>query len=482
MYLEHFGLSAPPFQFTASPAALFMSRTHREALAALEWGLLHEPSGLTMLIGESGVGKTTMVCALLARQYRDIRAAYLGNPKLSFTELLGSILSQLGVRGGRANKAAMINALSNFSASLPPNERIAIMVDEAQALSDDALEDFRLLSNLERGGRKAAQLVLAGQFELARRLTVTGMRHLNERIGARAVLVPLTPLESRDYVEHRLGLCGGSIETIFGRGSLELIVRESAGVPRRINALCHNSLLLAYSGGARRVTLAMARNAAADYDHFGRDAQPQRAAAGWFRLSTRSMAQVIGLAAVGIAGFASGHVLNHHPVNHPHSLITSAVAPPQTTARADAMAEIDPGIIAGSSARLSGPQQSPPPEPLPKVHLPAPPESASAPASVMTVVRAGTAVAAADTSAAVHSAPAGAPPPATKRRFVVIAPGDTLGAIALRYMGSVYAVDSLLRLNPKITDASSVYPGEVVYLPPPPLPASSTDTDETDVE
>ena len=112
MYLEHFGLSAPPFQFTASPMALFMSRTHREALAALEWGLLHEPSGLTLLIGDTGTGKTTLVCALLARQYREVRAAYLGNPQTQLQELMGSILSQLGVRGGRSSKAAMINAFS----------------------------------------------------------------------------------------------------------------------------------------------------------------------------------------------------------------------------------------------------------------------------------------------------------------------------------------------------------------------------------
>lgn len=103
MCLEHFGLSAPPFQFTASPTALFMSRTHRECLAALEWGVLHEPSGMTLLAGETGVGKTTLICALLAREYREVRAAYLGNPRLDFVELLASILNQLGIRGGRAS-------------------------------------------------------------------------------------------------------------------------------------------------------------------------------------------------------------------------------------------------------------------------------------------------------------------------------------------------------------------------------------------
>ena len=206
MYLEHFALSAPPFQFTASPTALFMSRTHRECLAALEWGLLHEPSGLTLLAGEAGVGKTTLLCALLARQYREVRAAYLGNPRLDFVDLLASVLNQLGIRGGRASKAAMLNAFAGFANGLPANERVAVIVDEAQALSDDAMEDFRLLSNLERHGSKAAQIILAGQLELARRLTAPEMRHFNERIGARAVLIPLTRLESRRVHPASFGL------------------------------------------------------------------------------------------------------------------------------------------------------------------------------------------------------------------------------------------------------------------------------------
>src|SRR5579862_5782942 len=133
MYLDHFKLSVPPFQFTTSPSELFMSSTHREGLAALEWGLLHEPSGLTLLAGETGLGKTTLVCTLLSRGYQQVRTAYLGNPKLEYTELLASILSQLGIRGGRSNKAAMLNALVAFANGLTGNQRIAIIADEAQA-------------------------------------------------------------------------------------------------------------------------------------------------------------------------------------------------------------------------------------------------------------------------------------------------------------------------------------------------------------
>jgi general secretion pathway protein A len=493
MYLEHFGLSAPPFQFTASPTALYMSRTHRDCLAALEWGVLHEPSGLTLLIGDTGVGKTTLVCALLARQYREVRAAYLGNPRLGFEELLISILSQLGVRGGRANKAAMINALSHFSADLPATERIAILVDEAQALSDDALEDFRLLSNLDRApGRKAAQMVLAGQFELARRLAAAPMRQLNERIGARAVLVALTQLECREYIEHRLRLCGGSSDRLFARRALDHIVRHSAGVPRRINAFCHNALLLAYSGGAKQVGLPMARAAVADYDAIGEVANQSRGPSGWLPQGVRSMGPALGLGLLGVAGFITGQaVLQHHPAFHLRSMVAhtapaTTAAVPATAAAAPAAA-IDPGIIVGSTSIEHEQLQSPPAgnslaqppstgdslaqppstddsltPPPPAGNSLTPPPSAGAaalPAPEMAPVSA------VKTYAPVAAASEPKPPP----RFVIVNRGDTLGDIALRYTGSA-RVNDLLRFNRKIADAGSLYPGEKIYLPPQPHP------------
>jgi type II secretory pathway predicted ATPase ExeA/LysM repeat protein len=483
MYLEHFGLSAPPFQFTASPTALYLSRTHRDCLAALEWGVLHEPSGLTLLIGDTGVGKTTLVCALLARQYREVKAAYLGNPRLEFEELLSSVLGQLGVRGARANKSAMINALTHFAAHLPGSERIAILVDEAQALSDDALEDFRLLSNLERGGgRKAAQIVLAGQYELARRLTAAPMRQLNERIGARAVLLALTPLECREYIEHRVRLCGATSDKLFAQRALDHIVRHSAGVPRRINALCHNALLLAYSGGVKQVRLAMAREALADYDDLGNAAKRSRGAADWMRQGLRGIRPILGLGLLGVAGFVTGHaVMRHHPV-HPQSSATvrSSVMGASAAESAPApAAAIDPGIILGSSSiERDQPPAQPPSQPAaesppqnaaaqPPAQQPAPlrRESLAAPEKSMSVVKA--------------EAPVAAQRPKPQpRRYVVVSRGDTLRDIALRYTGSA-RVRKLLMLNPKIVDAGYVYPGEVINLPPAPSPSNNATVDNT---
>ncbi len=452
MYLEHFGLSAPPFQFTASPTTLFMSRTHRECLAALEWGLLHEPSGLTLLAGETGVGKTTLLCALLARQYREVRAAYLGNPRLDFVELMASVLNHLGVRGGRASKAAMLNAFAGFASDLPANERIAVVIDEAQALSDDTMEDFRLLSNLERHGRKAAQIILAGQLELARRLAAPGMRHLNERIGARAILVPLNRLESLEYIQHRLSLCGGSTDRIFARRVLDYIVRHSGGVPRRINALCHNCLLLAYSDGANRVSMSMARNAVADFDGVG-DIAARREPSGWLPHGVRSITPLLGMGLLGAAGFVSGHVLlNRHPRSHQPSMVLRTGLTPGP--RDAAAAAIDPEMVASAST----PAHAEPEPPHPK--LPVSPPG-------MKVISA--------------EAAAPARPVQMPKRSVIVVQGDTLGGIAIRYLGSSKGVSTLMRLNPNITDASVLYPGEVVYLPPQPSAATTT-ADATDVE
>lgn len=509
MYLEHFGLSAPPFQFTASPMALFMSRTHREALAALEWGLLHEPSGLTLLIGESGTGKTTLVCALLARQYREVRAAYLGNPKLGFEDLLGSILSQLGVRGGRGNKSAMINAFAHFALDLPLTERIAILIDEAQALNDDALEEFRLLSNLERHGRKAAQIVLAGQFELARRLAEPAMRHLNERIGARAVLLPLTALECRQYIEHRLHLCHASSEKIFASRALDYIVRQSAGVPRRINALCHNSLLLAYSGGVGRVTLAMAKEAAADY------AAPEQAShytgsLGWLRevvrQGARSLRPVLGLGLLGAAGFVSGHlVMNHNPVRHLRSLAAhtapapdaapvpvGAIAPKIEGYSPKAPAAARPKSAGGESlvelnvvpaeVTDSGSESGVEDASLAAPVAPAAPTAPAAPAAPAAPEAPASMPAKPPVASPSAAVPAAAAAPDSARPFVVVARGETLSEIALRRLGSAYSVRNLMRVNPHITDAARVYPGEIVYLPPSSAAIPKPIDDDSDVE
>ena len=265
MYYQHFGLNGPPFQFTPSPAMVYMSQTHREGMAALEWGLMHESSGFSLLAGESGTGKTTLIASLLSRQYQRLHLAYVTNPRLEFPDIMRLILTQLGIESAALSKAEMLDALGRFLANLRPAERVAIIFDEAQGLSDDALEELRLLSNYGRPGENQLQLILAGQPELLRRLMAPELRQFNERIGARTLLAPLDANESIEYIDYRLRSKGGTAARIFNRKALQHIVAAGAGIPRRINVLCHNAMLLAYAAGARQVSLKMAKEAIAEY-------------------------------------------------------------------------------------------------------------------------------------------------------------------------------------------------------------------------
>lgn len=266
MYYQHFGLNGAPFQFTPSPSMLYMSQTHREGMAALEWGLMHESSGFSLLAGESGTGKSTLIASLLSRQYQRLRLAYVTNPRLDFIDVLRLILTQLGIETVGLSKGEMLDALGHFLGSLRPAERLAIIFDEAQGLSDEVLEELRLLSNYGRPGENQLQLILAGQPELLRRLMVPHLRQFNERIGARTLIVALDANETLEYIDYRLRSKGGTSAKAFKRNALKCLVAASAGIPRRVNVLCHNAMLLAYAAGAKQVTLKMAKEAVAEYN------------------------------------------------------------------------------------------------------------------------------------------------------------------------------------------------------------------------
>jgi type II secretory pathway predicted ATPase ExeA len=255
MYYEYFGLRDAPFQFLPSNT-LFLSAAHREGLAALEWAF-HEPSGMTLLVGEVGSGKTMLIHALVTRLQDDrVRIAQLSNPTMSFEEMLDVIVQQLRIHPIGKGKLASLHALRTFLGDPENTDRVILIFDEAQGLSDETLEELRLLSNSRPPQRHALQIILVGQPELAQRLTDPKLRALNQRIGARALLRSLRGVEVRDYVNCLLRAQGAHQE-LFSPKAMDQVARLSGGLPRKINNLCHNSLLAAY---AERSTVVQPRH------------------------------------------------------------------------------------------------------------------------------------------------------------------------------------------------------------------------------
>ncbi|HVM97655.1 MAG TPA: AAA family ATPase [Candidatus Acidoferrales bacterium] len=258
LYAKHFGLTGEPFSAAPNPQSLHLGPQHADVRAALEIGL-RQRSGLLVVTGEPGTGKTSLLYSVLSELGPEIETAYVANTSISFDDLLSEILADLGIAASDRGRAAMLRQLNEFLRRCAEERRlVAVVVDEAQNLSLEALENIRLLSNFETFENKLLQIVLVGQPELDIKLASPQLRQLANRIAVRCQLNPLSPVESERYVEHRLGLVGGSTD-LFTPAARRTLLRQSRGVPRRINILCQTALLFAFGQGASRVSWALAR-------------------------------------------------------------------------------------------------------------------------------------------------------------------------------------------------------------------------------
>jgi general secretion pathway protein A len=266
MYTSFFGLNEPPFSITPDPRYLFMSERHGEALAHLVYGVT-ESGGFMQLTGEVGTGKTTLVRTLLQDRLPDnADVAVVLNPQLSAIEFLATICEELGIDGDydRASSKALIDALNqHLLRAYSEGRRTVLVVDEAQNLQRDVLEQVRLLTNLETSKQKLLQIILIGQPELRELLARNDLRQLAQRITGRYHLQPLSREETARYVEHRLRVAG-ALGEVFDAGAKRALFQLTQGVPRLINVIADRALLGAYSRESRRVTRPMVHRAAAE--------------------------------------------------------------------------------------------------------------------------------------------------------------------------------------------------------------------------
>jgi general secretion pathway protein A len=354
MYTEFFGLHEKPFALVPDPRYLFLGRSHREALAHLLYGI-EQGEGFIEVVGQVGTGKTTLCRTLVQRLGPEVDLAYIFNPSASETELLAAINREFGLPIAARTRAELLDDLNqHLLARKAVGRRSVLLIDEAQNLETDVLEQVRLISNLETEREKLIQIVLCGQPELEENLARAELRQLRQRITVRWHLLPLNEEEVGEYLEHRLRIAGSADPGLFSRDAVRVLYRASDGVPRLVNAIADRALLAAWSAGQRKVGAREVRRAAREL--------PATEVGGW----QASLGLRWGVAGALLAlGVASGLVLvGWSPWRAPLPAVAAASAPRPRAA----VARVAPApAVQPAPVSVAEPTASPaatPPEPV----------------------------------------------------------------------------------------------------------------------
>jgi type II secretory pathway predicted ATPase ExeA len=267
MYERFYGFREAPFELTSNPRFLFFTAQHREALCHLEYGL-SSAKPMTVVIGEAGTGKSTLLrAALESDMCRHVRCIMIDNPTLTRAEFFETLAARFDLAHHDKSKAALLTGLETLVRKRQARREItALVVDEAQALPDEILEEIRLLANLETATNKLLPVVLAGQPELAARLNEPGLRQLKQRIALRCELKPLDLPDTAAYIASRIRTAGGDPANIFTREAVTLIHEHSRGLPRVISVICDNALTSGFALDQRPVDGDVVREVCRDFD------------------------------------------------------------------------------------------------------------------------------------------------------------------------------------------------------------------------
>ncbi len=264
MYCDFYQMRERPFNVTADPKFLYLNARYREALASLHYGITQR-KGFVTLIGEAGTGKTTLLKKLLDDLDQTTRTVFVFNTNVTFDEILEYIFGEFDLPVHNGKRLYMLQRLNTFLLDeLGKGRNVALLIDEAQDLDYSVLEDLRLLSNLETAKEKILQIVLSGQPELGQKLGNPGLRQLRQRIAVSCRLLPLTRDELTEYIQSRLTAAGATDPKLFTRDAEERIFEISTGIPRLVNIVCDNALVIGYALGKKRIAADVVNEAAAD--------------------------------------------------------------------------------------------------------------------------------------------------------------------------------------------------------------------------
>jgi general secretion pathway protein A len=267
VYESFYGLTARPFDLTPDPRFLVVTDVHQEALSNLEYAISSR-KGITLLVGESGTGKTTIIQAAIEKQSERVHCVHLHNPALTRVEFVEMLAAQFSLsEKARKSKTELLLELEHLlKARRNAGETTVLIVDEAQSLPFELLDEIRLLTNIETTADKLVTLIIAGQPEIAERLNGPAFRQFKQRIALRCSLRPLSLNESVGYIASRIRMAGGVPAQVFTREAVILVYEHSRGIPRLMNVLADNALLGGFAAQQRPIKMQLVRDVCLDFD------------------------------------------------------------------------------------------------------------------------------------------------------------------------------------------------------------------------
>ena len=282
MYERYFGFAENPFRLTPDPQYLYLSESHKEALASLIWGV-QARTGFVVVLGEAGTGKTTLLRHFLGRLDQSVKTVGILNTSVAFEEMLGFVLRDLGINPAGPSKTEALEAFNRYvHTEFDAGRNVVILVDEAQNLSPTALEELRLLSNFETTKVKLVQIILAGQPRLRAMLANSELQQVRQRISLVCALDPLNLRDTAAYIAYRLQVAGYRGKRLFTRRAVFTVWKHSHGIPRLINVICGNALIAAYGAGRMRIGSRLVRAVATDLERALKVHRPWPGSSKWW--------------------------------------------------------------------------------------------------------------------------------------------------------------------------------------------------------